>query len=221
MPKQLKESPTYGARMLSWKKPVLFLISFFVVWATRDFIYGHVDIEPMILATISSFFLKTIVWVVLPILYVALIDKRKPLEYLKLRANARKTTIWSLVVIAIGVVWQLALLALELDDKAPNLREIYVSIWSAGVCEEVLFRGFFLNKFGEFMSFTKAALITSLLFVLVHVPGWLVKDYAFTKMISAGLYVLLISLIFSVLVKKSNSLYPSIIFHSIADLIAI
>lgn len=206
--------------MLSWKKPMLFLVSFFVVWTARDLIYGYIDIEPKILATISSFLWKTIVWVVLPILYVVLIDKRKPLEYLKLRANARKTTIWSLVVIAIGIVWQLALLALELDDKAPDLREIYVSVWSAGVCEEILFRGFFLNKIGEFMSFTKAALITSLLFVLVHVPVWLVRDYAFTKIVSDGLYVLLISLIFSVLVKKSNSLYPSIIFHSIADLIA-
>jgi membrane protease YdiL (CAAX protease family) len=213
-----------GAGTLIWKGPILFLISFFIIWTARAFICRYVDqgIESEVLATISSFLWKTIVWIVLPILYIALVDKKGPLEYLKLRANTRKAVIWSLFVIAVGIVWQLTLLGLKLDSKMPDPREIYIAIWSAGVCEEILFRGFLLNKFSEFMSFTKATLVTSLLFVFVHLPSWLiVRDWSFNEIISGGLYVFLISLIFSVLVKKSDSLYPGMIFHCIADLIAL
>jgi membrane protease YdiL (CAAX protease family) len=96
-----------------------------------------------------------------------------------------------------------------------------MAIWAAGTCEELLFRGFLLNKFGEFMSFTQAMLATSLLFVFAHIPGWLIfTGYSPKDVLFNGLYVFFISLIFSIFVKVSNSLYPSIVFHSIADIIA-
>ena len=208
---------------LGWKKPVLFVLLFFVIWVIRVFIYKYVDlgIESLALATVSSVLWKTVVWIIFPVLYIVFVDKKNPLEYLKLSGNAKKAVIWSLVAIAVGIVWQFTLLVLKLDSTFTDLHGVFLAIWVAGTCEEVLFRGFFLRKFGEFMSFTKAMLATSLLFVFVHIPSWLIfMGYSPRDVLFNGLYVFFISLIFSMLVKVSNSLYPSIVFHSIADIIA-
>jgi hypothetical protein len=209
--------------MPGWKKPVLFVLLFFVTWVIRVFIYKYVDlgIESLALATVSSVLWKTVVWIIFPVLYIVFVDKKNPLEYLKLSGNAKKAVIWSLVAIAVGIVWQFTLLVLKLDSTFTDLHGVFVAIWIAGTCEEVLFRGFLLSKFGEFMSFTKAMLATSLLFVFVHIPSWLIfMGYSPRDVLFNGLYVFFISLIFSMLVKVSNSLYPSIVFHSIADIIA-
>lgn len=208
---------------LGWKKPVLFVLLFFVIWVIRAFIYKYVDqgIESPALATVSSVLWKTVVWVIFPVLYIVFVDKKNPLEYLKLSGSAKWAMIWSLVAIAVGIVWQFTLLVLKLDSTFTNLHGVFMAIWAAGTCEEVLFRGFLLSKFGEFMSFTKAMLATSLLFVFAHFPGWLIfVGHSPRDVLFNGLYVFFISLIFSMLVKVSNSLYPSIVFHSIADIIA-
>jgi len=209
--------------MPGWEKPVLFVLLFFVVWVIRAFIYKYVDqgIESPALATVSSVLWKTVVWIIFPVLYIVFVDKKNPLKYLKLSGNAKGAVIWSLVAIAVGIVWQFTLLVLKLDSSFTDLHGWFMAIWGAGTCEELLFRGFLLSKFGEFMSFTQAMLATSLLFVFAHIPGWLIfMGYSSRDVLFNGLYVFFISLIFSILVKVSNSLYPSIIFHSIADIIA-
>jgi uncharacterized protein len=202
---------------------LLFVIAFFAMWIVRVFIYKYFDmgIESKLLAALSSLSWKTLVWIGFPVFFLVRVEKKNPLEYLKLSAVNRKTVYWCLIIILVGIVWQFALWLLKLDAQFPDLRGIVLAIWGAGVCEEILFRGFLLQKFSEFMPFIPSMIITSLLFVLVHIPGWLVfMNYSWQHAISDAVYVFGISIIFSLLVNNSGSLYPSIIFHSIADIIA-
>ena len=46
-------------------------------------------------------------------------------------------------------------------------------------------------------------------------------DYSLQHMLSNGTYVFVASIVFSVLVRKTGSLYPSIVLHAINDIIAL
>jgi len=42
-----------------------------------------------------------------------------------------------------------------------------------GIIEEIPYRGFMLQKLAERLGFWRANLITSLLFLAIHLPGWI------------------------------------------------
>jgi membrane protease YdiL (CAAX protease family) len=72
------------------------------------------------------------------------------------------------------------------------------------------------------MAFVPAMVLTSLLFVGAHVPGWLIfMHYSLQHMLSSGAYIFVASIVFSVLVQKTGALYPSIVLHAINDIIAL
>jgi membrane protease YdiL (CAAX protease family) len=202
----------------------LFLVLFFAIWVVRVIIYKYIDlnIESKLLAAALSLFWKTLVWIGLPFFYLNKVEKKDPLEYFKLSIFNKRTAYWCLIIILIGAGWQITLFLYKPDVHFPDLQGIALAIWSAGVCEEILFRGFLLRKFSEFMSFIPAMTFTSLLFVAAHIPGWLIfMDYSWQEVILNGGYVFGISIILSLIMKESGSLYPSIIFHSIADIISL
>lgn len=218
---QLERSARSPNRVISdtWMAMLLF----FILWIVRSLTYPALDCQLdceryqalLILAW------KTAIWFLLPIIYLWRVDQINPFDYLRLKSNWKANIYCMLGLISIGIVWQGALIISKLDTSFPSTYEILISIWGAGVCEEVLFRGFFLRKFSEFMSSSKAILTTSGLFVLAHVPGWLVYGgNAASHILMSGLYIFVISIILSLMVNKTKCLYPSIGFHIIADLIA-
>jgi len=73
--------------------------------------------------------------------------------------------------------------------------------------EEVLFRGIFLEYLMERMNFLSSALLSSLLFALLHSPG-----YSFFPLIP-----FLGGLVFALLKEKSGSLWAPILFHSLGN----
>jgi membrane protease YdiL (CAAX protease family) len=201
----------------------LVVLFFFVIWIVRALTYPALDCQMDCERNQALLILgwKTVVWLLLPFLYLWRVDQVDPFQYLRLRSNLKSNLYCMLGLIGIGIAWQAALLVSRLDTSFPNTYDIMISIWGAGVCEEVLFRGFFLRKFSEFMSSTNAILVTSGLFVLAHVPGWIVfGGNALNHMLVSGLYIFVISIILSLMVKRTKCLYPSIGFHIIADLIA-
>jgi membrane protease YdiL (CAAX protease family) len=218
---QLEQSRPLSARSIwdTW----MFVLFFFVIWIIRSLTYPALDCMMDCERNQALLILgwKTIVWFLLPVFYLWRVDQVNPFEYLRLKSNLKTNLYCMLGLIAIGGIWQFGLLVSRLDNSFPNGYDVLISIWGAGVCEEVLFRGFFLRKFSQFMGSNKAIAVTSGLFVLAHFPGWLVYGgNAFNNMLFSGLYIFVISIILSLMVKRTKCLYPSIGFHIIADLIA-
>ncbi|WP_148040450.1 CPBP family intramembrane glutamic endopeptidase [Brevibacillus fluminis] len=86
--------------------------------------------------------------------------------------------------------------------------------------EEVLFRGFILHKLSSSMTFMKANLFASLLFVSIHLPIWLLQGGAsLPKLIGNGATVFLVGYGLSLLVKRTNSLWSSTIVHTVYNLL--
>lgn len=78
----------------------------------------------------------------------------------------------------------------------------------APIVEEIVFRGFMLPTFAKKFGWRPAVLMTSLLFGLVH---W---------QLNVGIITFIMGLLLAWLYKKTGSLWPAILFHSLKNLVA-
>jgi membrane protease YdiL (CAAX protease family) len=124
--------------------------------------------------TLLNLMAKLIIWVLPVFLYVKLIDKTEPLLYLKFRSSWRKALIFTLI----GVTFYLLCYLAQYGGPHPQSKNLtwnnlINTSFSVGFIEEIVFRGFILQKLAELINFWLANFIAALLFLLIHFPGWL------------------------------------------------
>lgn len=85
-----------------------------------------------------------------------------------------------------------------------------------GFSEEIVFRGFVLQRLAEKLAFGRANLLTALLFCLVHVPRW-IRDGRSPGLglLAAALFLVAFSLLLGWALRKSGSLWACILAHSL------
>ena len=83
-----------------------------------------------------------------------------------------------------------------------------------GFIEEIPYRGFMLQKFTGKMNFRLANLITSFLFVAIHVPGWIALH---TLNAGAVISIFVFGAVMAVALRYSKSLWAPILTHSAND----
>jgi membrane protease YdiL (CAAX protease family) len=83
-----------------------------------------------------------------------------------------------------------------------------------GVIEEIPYRGFMLRKFAERFDFWLANAITSLLFLAIHLPGWLALH---TLNASAAVTIAIFGFVMGLAVRWSDSLWAAVVAHSAND----
>ncbi len=86
---------------------------------------------------------------------------------------------------------------------------------SVGFLEEIPIRGFLLRFFEEKYSFIKANVLSTLIFVIFHFPNWIIGG---TDIIQGIISVSVVSMIFGYLVKEYDSLWITIICHSVFNI---
>lgn len=208
------------------KRIVIYILIFFFVWTIRVVSFNVFDknISTDDLRLFIGTIFRFLVWVLPVIIYLKYVDKTDSNQYLKLSTNLKKGLYWSVgVIVVVIILGSIAFSALNLEIKNSLTISIFINwILFVAIFEEILMRGFILNKLIEIMPFTKALIITSLLFVLIHWPGWiLIYTYSFTWMLNTSIYIFALAIFLGLLVKKSESLYPSIVLHALNDIISL
>jgi hypothetical protein len=87
-----------------------------------------------------------------------------------------------------------------------------------GFTEEILFRGFFLQGIASYTRFGFANIITAILFLLIHFPGWLALNALPTGIflkIALFSFIFIFSIVQGYVFKKTESLWVCIVIHSI------
>jgi len=202
---------------------ILYIIGFYVIWSSYVvFLYPHVlDLNPFI-----GVIIKLLVWT-LPVCIIIKVRFKSITEYLHIRDNNwGQVAVFSLLLGCIIVVWNVIGNTLLFHNEF-NLNR-GVATWLNGVVligftEEVVFRGYILQSFAKIISFGKANVISSILFVVIHLPGWYQKGFmniTFT-FISSILYVFIFAIIQGYVFKKTNSLWTCIFIHTINNFITI
>ena len=200
---------------------VAYLLLFNAAW-TVWVLFGYPRLraagEQTLRYALVNLAVRAVLWVLPVFLYLRYLDRVDPLAYLKLRQH------W-LRGIVIGLAISLLILLLSLAQQGwPRPRPgalTWNSILSTslliGFFEEIPYRGFVFQKLGGWMSRTSAVVISSLLFVAIHLPGWL-SLHLFTLQIL--IFVFVFGVLMAILLLLAKSLWAPIISHSLNDFIS-
>jgi membrane protease YdiL (CAAX protease family) len=164
---------------------------------------------------------KLLIWV-LPIFAYLKYEKVNVLTYLKLKGQTNNAIKWTILVSLIFIVYQLlGRLAISQEIRFNlffGLDKWIKVVLLAGFTEELLFRGFLLQKIAKYIHFEFANIITAIFFLLIHIPGLFVTHQFPTGIvlkISLFSFLFIFSIIEGYILKKSGSLWACIVIHSI------
>lgn len=218
-----QSTETVTAGRLTTRSFVIYIVVFFVVWALRATVFIHIDesIGSDLGKNLYSNALKFTLWT-LPVFITLAALRMKPLTYTKLTTpvNWRGLIVSSIVVLlwlSLVVIGESVIsgksVGVLLSQKAPAWLGILAGVSLSPVWEEILFRGFFLNRLNENLGFWKSNLISAFLFMLAHLPYWVSKNGLSGPVIKDLVNVFLLGLLFGWVMKKTNSLWPAIGAH--------
>lgn len=215
-------------------RDIFWLIAgFFAVWSVRATILYRIDeaITSDTLRLVYSTCVKLILWGV-PAWGFALWRQRTtphptPSHYLGLSVwpTARQ---WAGALLGTGLFLSaiiatetltgqktLSLTGISLSFMWPGLLSTFVSPW----IEEVLFRGVILKELARFLPGWVANLLTSLLFVGIHLPFWLTHN-PLPLVIVNSVGVFIFSFFAGILTLKTASIWPATVAHVANNLVA-
>jgi uncharacterized protein len=213
------DGPGLGPRRGPWSLRVHFG-AILVVQAAYAFAY--VNVPYLRTAIVVPQIFRLVFWTLPVLIYLAL-QKRPIADDLRLREGAGRGFLWGLaigLVILVGNV----LVAFKLTGAFRMNFDIGLNLWVGpvalvGLSEEVLFRGFFLQKLAERMTFDRANLLQTGLFVLIHVPGWiLLGQFHFPRALGLIGSVAVIALLLGWLLRRTRSLWACMVCHSLNNL---
>jgi uncharacterized protein len=161
---------------------------------------------------------RLLLWVIPVFLYLRYIDHVNPITYLKLNHYWKRGILVGLVLSLLNFGGML----LRFGSPHPSMHSVtWNSILSTsilvGFFEEIPFRGFIFQKLQEKCPVWLANLLSSLLFVGIHLPGWiLLHTLTWANVISIGV----LGSIFAIVFYFSKTLWSSIITHSLNDFLS-
>lgn len=101
-----------------------------------------------------------------------------------------------------------------------SLFRLLITFFIVGFQEELLFRGYLLNALAGAVSRRCANWLSAAMFLLIHVPGWLLRGYTFADLAGTGFGVLLLGLFFGYAFHKGKSLWGAVFLHMVWDVLA-
>ena len=212
-----------------WRLGVFFAV-FSLTWTIRAFSLVSLDhgLEPTWLRRLYLDGVRCLLWVVPAIWFVRSMRGERTMTHLKLTTpiepiGLRRAGTMAILFLA-GMMGFAILIEGKTIDRAlaadpAHWLGIVLTLGFATFAEELLYRGLFLNDLSAFVGFVRANLITSFLFAAIHWPGWLARGTALSVMLSQSLGVFLVGLVAGILFRATNSLWPSVAFHLLNNML--
>ena len=207
------------------ESPVPFLtyvIAFHLAWIAWPYlVYPRLQaLGPATLVyAVLNVGIRLLVWVAPVFLYLRYVDGVEPLDYLKLKHHVGRGAVVAIVLTALNVAGTVARFGLpHVSMQAVTWNSVLGTSLLVGFIEEVPYRGFMLQKFAEHVGFWRANLITSLLFVAVHLPGWMALHLLRADRIA---FIFIFAAVMGVALKYADSLWAPIVTHSANDFLAV
>jgi len=178
-------------------------------WATRT-----IGDETLLYAIISIVF-RLLIWVLPVFGYLRYIDHANVWDYLQLTRRWRRGVAVGLTLSVVNFLGTLARVGWpDWSTAHVTWHSILGTSVLVGVFEEIPFRGFVLQKLQERFDFATSAVVSSILFVGAHIPGWIMLGSLTPSNIT---YVFAFGVIMAIIFRYSRSLWAPIISHSLND----
>ncbi|WP_027339239.1 CPBP family intramembrane glutamic endopeptidase [Halonatronum saccharophilum] len=202
-----------------------YIIVFFITWSIYEIgVATYIQANyPEYVHTLSKAIIKVLVWILPVFLYLKLYDKVRPLSYLRLKENVKEGLMGAISLSLFFLFYTLLrinILGTLMVDFNLGIHGWLNVVLLAGFTEEIVFRGFLLRKLWEMISFKRAMIISSFLFLVIHFPIWYVRGMGgIADFLFASLYLFVIGLLQAYVYKKTDSLWACIISHSLHNFI--
>ena len=92
--------------------------------------------------------------------------------------------------------------------------------------EELVYRGWGLNALSAFVSERKANVVSTIFFILLHLPAYFIKLFLGSTFPTAAVatqctFVLVLGLLFGYLYRKGKSLWSPMLVHFLGDFLGV
>lgn len=205
------------------------IIFFYMIWALSEIVlFPFFRMKGLIFSDVFGPIWKITVWI-LPVIAILKTRQYPVFAYLKLDFGKRSTILWGVLgasfIAGYNIFMHMLFYANMVFSPWLTFTQWLNTVFIAGVVEEILFRGYFLQEIKERFSFWKANLLVSLLFVSIHFPIWYVNAdeiahnaVAWSQLIA---FIFGFSLLQGWLFRKSGSLWPCIMMHMMNNFMAL
>jgi membrane protease YdiL (CAAX protease family) len=201
--------------------PVIGYLAFFYFAWTFVWVYGvypwatkTIGDATLVYALINIAF-RFLIWVLPVFLYLRYVEKVSVLDYLQLKQYWRRGVIVGLTVSVINFLGTMARIGQPAWSGAHvTWNSVLGTSLLVGVFEEIPFRGFMLRKLQERFDFVTAMVISSILFVGAHIPGWIMLGSLTAYHL---IYIFAFGSVMAIILRYSQSLWAPIISHSVND----
>ena len=202
---------------------IIYLILFHAFWMGGYVFYIYPWMQSLgdmtLRYALVNIAIRLLVWVLPVFIYLRFIDRVDPLEYLKLKQNWKQGIILGLVLSILIFFGSLLRYGVPQPGRSIFTWNSFLSTSALiGFIEEIPYRGFILQKFEQRAGFWMANLITSLLFLCIHLPGW-ISLHLLT--VNNVISVFIFAVVMAILFKYGKSLWGPIIAHSLNDFISV
>ena len=213
--------PAAVRRTSAWAPFLAYVVAFHLAW-----IAWPVPAVPRLVAVgektltyaVLHISIRLLVWVAPVLIYLRYVDGVDPFDYLKLTRRVGRGFVIALVLTIVNLLASIA----RYGVPHPTLERV---TWNSmigtsfliGFIEEIPYRGFMLQKFAERMDFWLANLITSLLFLAVHLPGWLALHMLRADL---AITIFIFGVVMAIVFRYADSLWAPIVAHSTNDFLS-
>lgn len=199
----------------------IFLVVFFVVWTLRVILLSTFlnPPHPTFWLEMAGIALKWMLWV-LPVIVLVRLEHSNPMTFLRLSSRVGQGILTGFVV---GLIYALGIVLVGhvVHNSSLNfaaLLNVPLVLISAALPEELLFRGYVMAHLETFLPFWEANLVCALLFLASHFAGW--TFYGLWS-VQNTIVVFVVGLICGVLVRRTNSIWSGVVFHTLNNLVAL
>jgi membrane protease YdiL (CAAX protease family) len=202
---------------------VIYLVVFhaFWMWGYVFWIYRWMQTlgDTTLFYALINITIRLLVWVLPVFLYLRLIDRVDPVEYLKLKENWKQGVIFGVILSIIIFLASMARFGVpHLIIQSLTWNGLLSSSLLIGFFEEIPYRGFILQKFEERYGFWVANLLSSLLFLSIHLPGWISLHLLSVYNV---VFVFAFGVLMAIVFKVCMSLWGPVLAHSLNDFMSV
>lgn len=200
---------------------VVYLIAFhtFWMWGFVFWIYPWMKSlgETTLRYALVNVSIRLLVWVLPVFLYLRYVDRLDPIDYLKLKENWTRGLTIGIVFALINFFGSMIRFGTPHPiTQSLTWNSVISTSFLIGFIEEVPYRGFILQKLNERYGFWIATLLSSLLFLSIHLPGWISLHLIKAESVIS---VFLFGTVMAIIFRYGKSLWGPIIAHSLNDFI--
>lgn len=201
---------------------LLYLVLFNAAWTAWVLLgYPHLRTlgEQTLAYALINISIRLVIWILPVFAYLRYVDRVNPIAYLKLRQH------WLRGILVALIFSTLNFLLMSIQHGLPHFRGAVIN-WNSilstslliGFVEEIPYRGFIFQKLNERFSATVATFASAILFLAIHLPGWISLHLFKT---STAVFVFVFGILMVVLLRYSKSLWAPIISHSLNDFFSV